>query len=395
MTEFVPTPEQATAISLINRWFINGTTDTFVLSGIAGSGKTEIVSQLVHWWKSSNVISGSIVGSCFTGRGAQQLLVRIPELYGSYTLHSLLYEAEEISRDKWAIHKRTAFPFSGINLLIVDEASMIPRNIYDDLMNLAHNERVPVLFLGDIYQLPPVSDDGFNLLNQLDFHLEYPVRQTLDNPIYALARNTRESNHLNITDSMNNIHTIPRHDVTVSYLRNNPVDVILTGTNKERERMNMIARAALNRTSESLMHAEPLICLRNGFVSKGDVNEGDFNGARLTNGTVFGVEMIKSFSDHLEATLCSDFYQMDDGRSYRVLIDFPLDFLHNPERGTKDCDKVWTWFDFGYALSVWKAQGSEYDKVLFVDEDVSWFVDRKKFRYTAITRAKKELLIAL
>lgn len=52
-------------------------------------------------------------------------------------------------------------------------------------------------------------------------------------------------------------------------------------------------------------------------------------------------------------------------------------------------------FDFGYASTVHKAQGSEWDSVLFYD-DHSLKMSEAEYRrwlYTGITRAKNELCI--
>ena len=49
-------------------------------------------------------------------------------------------------------------------------------------------------------------------------------------------------------------------------------------------------------------------------------------------------------------------------------------------------------FDFGYCITVHKAQGSEYSKVLYIEE----VLNRKnhhRMLYTAITRAKEKLII--
>ena len=48
-------------------------------------------------------------------------------------------------------------------------------------------------------------------------------------------------------------------------------------------------------------------------------------------------------------------------------------------------------FEYAYAIAVHLSQGSEYDRVLYFD---SFFHDKeltKKARYTAVTRAKKDL----
>jgi exodeoxyribonuclease-5 len=47
-------------------------------------------------------------------------------------------------------------------------------------------------------------------------------------------------------------------------------------------------------------------------------------------------------------------------------------------------------FDWAYGITAHKAQGSEWDAVVVVDEPL-WGTDRVKWRYTAASRAKKML----
>ena len=50
-------------------------------------------------------------------------------------------------------------------------------------------------------------------------------------------------------------------------------------------------------------------------------------------------------------------------------------------------------FEFAYAITCHKAQGSEFDSVVVFDESWLFGEDRFRWLYTAITRAKKRLLI--
>ena len=53
-------------------------------------------------------------------------------------------------------------------------------------------------------------------------------------------------------------------------------------------------------------------------------------------------------------------------------------------------------FTYAYAITVWKAQGSEWDKVLLFEEDFPYNKEEKrKFIYTGITRAAKKLIVVL
>jgi superfamily I DNA/RNA helicase len=52
-------------------------------------------------------------------------------------------------------------------------------------------------------------------------------------------------------------------------------------------------------------------------------------------------------------------------------------------------------FDFGYCLTVHKAQGSEWGNVLLFEESSGYWDDdyRRKWMYTAVTRSNDRLLI--
>lgn len=51
-------------------------------------------------------------------------------------------------------------------------------------------------------------------------------------------------------------------------------------------------------------------------------------------------------------------------------------------------------FSYAYAITTWKAQGSEYDKVLLFEEKHPWDKElHKKYLYTGITRAKEKIVI--
>ena len=50
-------------------------------------------------------------------------------------------------------------------------------------------------------------------------------------------------------------------------------------------------------------------------------------------------------------------------------------------------------FDYGYALTVHKAQGSQWDNVVLFDESWAFKETRQRWLYTAITRAAKSLTV--
>ena len=52
-------------------------------------------------------------------------------------------------------------------------------------------------------------------------------------------------------------------------------------------------------------------------------------------------------------------------------------------------------FDFGYALTVHKAQGSQWDDVVLFDESGAFPDNRDRWLYTGVTRAAKRLTIVV
>lgn len=50
-------------------------------------------------------------------------------------------------------------------------------------------------------------------------------------------------------------------------------------------------------------------------------------------------------------------------------------------------------FEFAYAITCHKAQGSEFDFVIVFDESWAFSEEKNRWLYTAITRAKEKLLI--
>ena len=52
-------------------------------------------------------------------------------------------------------------------------------------------------------------------------------------------------------------------------------------------------------------------------------------------------------------------------------------------------------FDFGYVLTVHKAQGSQWDDVVLFDESFAFPDSRERWLYTGITRAAKRLTVVV
>ncbi|MGZ5999644.1 MAG: ATP-binding domain-containing protein, partial [Rhizomicrobium sp.] len=66
-----------------------------------------------------------------------------------------------------------------------------------------------------------------------------------------------------------------------------------------------------------------------------------------------------------------------------------VDALDWPQR------KKYDEFDYGYVLTVHKAQGSQWDDVVLFDESFAFPESRARWLYTGITRAAKTLTVVV
>src|SRR4051795_6271524 len=134
------TVEQETALSGLVRG-VRAKTRVQTLGGFAGTGKSFLISNLIESLPDAAVCA-------FTGKAANVLQRRGVE---ATTIHRLIYEAEWNEETKtYRFHKRKRLDCPAV---IVDEASMVSREIYDHLLSFGK----PIVFVGDHGQLEPVG----------------------------------------------------------------------------------------------------------------------------------------------------------------------------------------------------------------------------------------------
>lgn len=397
-------------------FLVNQNGGGYVLSGVAGSGKTTLMAAILHLL--SSTFGFRVTCISFTGRAAAVMENKLRqngvEGVVPRTIHSYLYKSYYDSELRKLIFSRR--PIAELrqltDIIVVDESQMVNQQMFNEIMDI----QVPVIFLGDKEQLPPVvSDDNpFNIMEEANFHMTHIQRQAANNPIIGLSKEIREKGIINKNYESSAVHFMNKRDITARTILQlpTPVEVFLTGTNKARLGVNSMVRAA---NGYQTLHAgvgETIVCLKNGSA---------LDGSYIANGQRFKV---MSVSDPMDLELSKNqvvqyrIYQLQNldgaranvGTESATYMNRPVDSditvnipeecwedeNVNPMKYQKRTNLVpCQFFTFGYAMSVWKACGSEFKSVLFFDEDVSYFVDRKKFRYTAVTRAREELIIAV
>jgi exodeoxyribonuclease V len=387
--QFDPTPDQRQALNTIVSWWQKPEHPYLTMGGYAGTGKTSLLSAIRHILVRLN--PKLVVAFCaYTGKASQVLESTLQthkarkEGDSVSTIHSLIYapvvdKAGKISRWK----KKTSLK---ADVIIVDEASMVDRDIWEDLLTFG----LPILAVGDHGQLPPIKP-GFSLMVRPDIRLETIHRQAADNPIIQLSMTARETGTVPVGNFGSGVRKLSRYDsetgsevemLMQSYRKEL---LVLCGYNQSRVRLNKQMRSYFDFDSEAPTRGDRVICLKNNW------EKGIYNGM---------VGQITGISPHLSGLSKEKLYaaeiEMENG-----LVPYSGNILQkqfgNPVSFAAEVNRKsgYDLFDFGYALTVHKAQGSQAKHVLLFEErnkhmsDDDW----RRWIYTGITRAEEELTI--
>jgi exodeoxyribonuclease-5 len=369
-------PEQDRALVAVAKWLKAGDRQVFRLFGYAGTGKTTLARHFAEG------VDGNVLFAAFTGKAAQVL--RSKGASKASTIHSLIYrpKGEEEVEDTETGVKNIAptfslnrkSPVSEAKLIIIDECSMVDEALGRDLLSFG----TPVLVLGDPGQLPPVSGGGFFTEHEPDFLLEEVHRQARDNPIVDLAQQVREGRSLMIGNYGALAKIISKQEVTSDLVLD--ADQVLVGTNRTRRRYNERLRVLKGFEGPIPQAGDKLVCLRND-TAKG-----------LLNGSLW---QVTSAARTVKPSMNLLIRAEDEGiERYSAKVKVLKAVFETPE-----AEIPWQLrrrhddFDYGYALTVHKAQGSQWDHVVLFDESYAFREHSQRWLYTGITRAAVSLTI--
>lgn len=360
------------------------------IAGYAGTGKSTLVKFIVQ---ALNLDENAVCYIAYTGKAAKVL--RDKGCTNAMTAHRLLYQS--FPRADGTFYHKVKRPLDyPYDLIVVDEISMLPKEIWDLL--LSHN--IHVICLGDPFQLPPIGEDNQVLYNPHIF-LDEIMRQAQESEIIRLTMDIREGKSLPLFKG-NEVQIFDQKDMVDGMFT--WADQIIVAKNETRRNINSRVRNMIfNTASEEPVEGDKIICLRNSWetvTEAGDV---------LVNGTIGTMHNIRYFQHHpflkpkLTANFISDDCEEDAESSpidmyFRDLnIDYKLLTTGEPtvtEKNFRRFPKEFRPlnFDYGYCITCHKAQGSEYGKVLVVEEYLRGN-DHARWLYTAATRAKDKLVI--
>lgn len=371
-----------------------------IIGGYAGTGKTTLICELRKQLHKS--LRMSVAFLTFTGKASSVLKSKLiinnslyPDDYIG-TIHGLIYKPET----RWD-RKLKTFVITGwklrtrdeiyTDLFIIDEASMVSKTIWKDLIKF----QKPIIAVGDHGQLPPIGDD-FNLMMEPDFKLTEIHRQALNSPIIKLSKFVREEGYIPSQIFSPEVFKLPWNSPHCQKIWNG-IDfkeediIILCGFNTTRANLNYRIREKFNFKQKVPYPGEKIVCLKNNHH------------ADIMNGQLGIVMWVMPEIDGLYRITVEV-----DGEIYELLVAEKcfgeVQYTMYDKPGRKNNLEIYasaqgyrnvSFFDYGYVISVHKSQGAEWNRVILFEQRTKHWDDTyyAKWLYTGITRAREKLMI--
>ena len=414
------TDQQSDALRRARQWLSSPGRPYFMLAGYAGTGKTTLATTLAE-----RVVN--VHFAAYTGKAAHVL--RKAGAPNPTTLHSLIYLPQEkcdeyfreLKRDRAALLRRDPVPTKDVakldvlikrerknlshpdfvinpqsplwdaDLLVIDEYSMVDEDMGADLLSF----NCPILALGDPGQLPPVNGEGRCFFKgEPDAMLTSIVRQGANNPIIQMSMDVREGRRLS-QGQYGDSRVCNVRDLSDEQMGEilKASDQFLVGTNVTRRKFNRYYREVMGlrkrQDFERKTRRYDTVVAEADLPVDGDLVVCRRNNRKecLYNGQPWKVlSASKAHGGLLKLKLVDE-----NGRVFMTLS-HPHHFLGVENKIDPHSRRDANEFDYSYALTVHRSQGSQWDHVVLYDE---WRVpqSRRQWLYTGITRAAETITV--
>lgn len=406
-----------------------GVENLMTVGGFAGTGKSTVLGVFAAKMKELRVLpayvaptgrAASVLRKKLTACGIQTVKARGPaDLPYCGTIHGLTKFPTVNPKGELMGFQNAPSLGGRFSLLVVDEASMVGGEMLAHLKSFG----LPILAVGDHGQLPPVLDTA-GLMEDPDFRLEKIHRQAADNPIIALSRGIRETGEFDksLADGKHLAFLGRRagRDAIVKSLRKKSISpfekAIICSYNRTRVELNYYARSCLGLETNPIYpkKGDLIICLKNlhaaGIMNgmRGvmltDAEQSETTPWQIAGDVLFPDEELTINGEWLMERvggMCwpgfmreKPFAKVEEFNKEVVGFCEEIDAEIEAEPASHMADLGWP-FDFGYAMTCHKAQGSQFSRVaVWIDRRPEPDnEDYRKWVYTAVTRATERLLV--
>lgn len=332
-----------------------------VINGGAGTGKTTLIKYLCDYLARNNF---SFELCSYTGKASSVLTEKTG--YSASTIHKLF----GIFPNKV---NETKEKYINTDYLIIDEAGLLGLDIMD-VVFFRLNPRAKLVFIGDDNQLPPINT-GYIFKNMLRIDNIAKVE------LSQIYRQAEESNIVANSYAVLNDGLL-REDETFKIIESNNIYETLKALLVNENLNQAQILSAVNKSD---------YCFGTRSVNKYVQSFTTMENILLNSRFNVGDKIINTVNNYEHDIMNGDMGLVKDvyrkGKNLNILIEFNNKEVLLTEKDDKES------LELGYAITVHKAQGSEWNKVIIMADSEQAFLINKNWIYTAITRAKKEVVI--
>ena len=362
------------------------------IAGYAGTGKSTLVKFIIS---ALNLHPEDVAYVTFTGKAASVL--RHKGCPNAMTAHKLLYYSKRMPSGRFVFRPKPTLD-GNFSLIVVDEISMLPNDLWELL--LSHKKHV--IALGDPFQIPPIDKKQDNhVLDTPHIFLDEIMRQAQESEIIRLTMDIRDFKAPQYFKG-NEIQVLKPNEVVDGMY--NWADQIICATNRKRHEINDFIRKAAGRGPDPEL-GDKIICCRNCWDTL------DLSGENaLVNGTIgtlgdfetgfqtypiFGFPEVPVMysqiltNDGIFQDVVMDYQALKEGKPF-LTSEQAYQIYRRPD--LKNLEPVE--FNYGYAITGHRAQGSEWDKVLVFEEKFPFDKEEHaRWLYTSCTRSSEKLVL--
>jgi hypothetical protein len=437
------TNSQYKAILAIEDWFFNNKSSQFTLSGSAGTGKSFLTNVIIkEIFKTKRIVVSAPTHK------AVRVIEKFTKRTGK-TIHSLHglrpnFNIDDLRLDKLKFESLGLNKFNEYDLILMDESSMIPKEVkkLNDIRSTQYNTKI--LYVGDKLQLPPVRETGISSIfnNEHRFNLTDIVRQDNDNSLselllllridvlngtskfinYISKHPTALSNGLGYsTFNRRQYETIIKSLFNNDYFKYTHKYRLTTYTNDRVNIWNNYIREMVVKSDDIITINDVLMSYKTVVdenMSTVIINSNDYkvisSEAKLSDDgfKVFVVELLdldtlrvkKVFIvDHTHPTFYSKYYNklyylhhnarycddpLQKGSMWKMFYNYKdryltmVDFTIYDKQTHRKISYIKKELDYGYAVTIHKLQGSTIETILMDNMNIIYWDIVKKLRRT-------------
>lgn len=434
--------QQYEGLQKIDKWLKDPNQQFFTLAGFAGTGKTTIVKAILDTYKDKVVVTAPT-------HKAKNIISRTTNK-NAETIQKLLGLRPNTDLENFDPNKPIFDPLATPSIgayrwIILDEASMLNKSLFNFLISKAKANNTKILFMGDPAQIPPVGEiisDVFDSeLVEEKYQLTKVERQAGSNPLMSVYDKIR-SNISSSDDQFDHKTKLNSIGEGIEFTGNQQKftgEVIRNFLSSEYEQDRNFAKVIAwrndtvglwNRTIRTALFGEnarqyeegdtimaytnittPQLSIENSsdYVVKNVVelqNHGfyGFDGYRLTikdideMGSTKVIFIVKNDQRNMQKYYEIYDQQLNQAKATKRWKTF-YNFRNNNLLGASIMSGKQTLvakdFDYGYAITAHKSQGSTFTNAFIVEGDIdanSDTTERNKLKYVAFSRPTTKVL---